>query len=137
MMYSAYLVLACALAKSGLATYHLKDDYSGANFFNMFDFNTVSLHRSLTYMKLNLITSLMTRLMDTSTMSTKALPPLKAFSVSMGGKCHSVSITRTLPQEEAATVFASQAKLNILMPWWSLIWPICPAVYAVHGPPSG
>ncbi|KAI4179146.1 MAG: hypothetical protein L6R41_008008 [Letrouitia leprolyta] len=39
-MHFTSLLLAGALAKFGLATYHLKDDYSGANFFNMFDFNT-------------------------------------------------------------------------------------------------
>ncbi|KAI4141440.1 MAG: hypothetical protein L6R39_005328 [Caloplaca ligustica] len=39
-MHFTTLLLTGALAQLGLATYFLKDDYSAANFFNMFDFNT-------------------------------------------------------------------------------------------------
>lgn len=38
------IFLGAGLVQLGLATYTLKDDYSGNNFANMFSFDTVGLH---------------------------------------------------------------------------------------------
>ena len=41
-MHLSNVLLGAGLAHLGLATYTLKDDYSGNNFANMFSFDTVS-----------------------------------------------------------------------------------------------
>ena len=40
-MHFSTILLGAGLAQFGLATYNLKDDYSGNNFANMFSFDTV------------------------------------------------------------------------------------------------
>ena len=40
------LFFGASLAQLGFAAYSLKDDYSGNNFVNMFNFDTVGLHGS-------------------------------------------------------------------------------------------
>lgn len=42
-MHFTPLLLVGTLAKSSLAAYAIKDDYSADNFFNMFNFDTVRL----------------------------------------------------------------------------------------------
>lgn len=43
-MHFSDLLLGAGLVQLGLATYALKDDYSGNNFANMFSFDTVGPH---------------------------------------------------------------------------------------------
>ena len=46
-MHFSTLILGAGLAQLGLAQYSLKDEYSGDNFANMFNFDTVSLNYDL------------------------------------------------------------------------------------------
>jgi len=43
-MHFSDILLGAGLVQLGLATYTLKDDYSGNNFANMFSFDTVGPH---------------------------------------------------------------------------------------------